>query len=296
MKIYDTHSDVFSNIYERSLKKEVNIFKRIHQPFLDKGEVKGGIFVVYSDSDFDVLKAYKSALKEYNEFKSQYDVVYGLEGLRNVLTLDEFQKLYDLGIRHSSLTWNEENHLATGVKGNPSRGLTLLGKKFLDFMNEKEMIVDVSHLNEKSFYDLTNYTQKHIIASHSNAFELSNHPRNLKTEQLKVLREIGGMVGIVSARNFVSLDKTRQNIAGFCDQLIFVASIIGIENVTLGLDMMDFLDDYGTNSNLDDLRSHQDAQRIVKELVHRNLKLEEIELVTHKNFERLTKHLQGEIK
>ena len=90
-----------------------------------------------------------------------------------------------MGIRHASLTWNEENHLATGVKGNPERGLTDLGKQFIKYMNEHDMILDVSHLNEKSFYDVLNEKPKHLIASHSNALNLSNHPRNLTDEQLK---------------------------------------------------------------------------------------------------------------
>ena len=69
MKIYDTHSDVFSNLYERHLNNEKNIFATYHQDNMQKGELKGGIWVVYSEHDFDVLEAYNIALKEFAPYK-----------------------------------------------------------------------------------------------------------------------------------------------------------------------------------------------------------------------------------
>ena len=287
-KIYDTHSDIFHNLYERLEQGKENPFKEYHLDNLEKGNVKGGIWVVYSDSDFDVYSAYQKALQAFEPYKNKYDVVLGLEGLRNVKTIEEFKKLYDLGVRHSSLTWNEENHLATGVAGSADRGLTDLGKKFLDFMNEKNMIVDVSHLNVKSFFDVTDYTQKNIIASHSNAYTLCPHRRNLNDDQLKRLKEVDGYVGVVTARNFVSSDDSRKTVAGLVDHIEYIAKFIGMDHVMLGLDMMDYLDDFNDhNSNLDDLATHKDANNVVDEMRRRGFKEEDIENVTHKNYFRL---------
>lgn len=285
MKIYDTHSDVFSNLYERSIKKEKDIFNRYHTKNLEEGQIKGGIWVVYSAHEFDVYEAYKIALEEYSEYANNYDIIYGLEGLRNVKTIDDLKIMYDLGVRHASLTWNEENHLATGVAGDSNRGLKEEGKRFLDFMLNHNMIIDVSHLNIKSFYDVCEYAGKNIIASHSNAYALSDHRRNLNNDQLKVLKEIGGYVGAVSARNFVSKDKSLQNVEGLTNQIIYLAEHIGIDHVMLGLDMMDYLIEYeNENDNLDDLVSHKDAQNLVKELMKRNLTESEIEGICYKNF------------
>ena len=77
MKIYDTHSDIFSNLYERNLKGEKDIFQNYHINPLRAGEVIGGIWVVYSEHDFDVEEAFDIALKEYEPYKNNYDVVYG---------------------------------------------------------------------------------------------------------------------------------------------------------------------------------------------------------------------------
>lgn len=290
MKIYDSHSDILDNLYTRIEEGVIDPFKEYHLSDLEKGNIVGGIWVVYSSCDFDMMDAYPKALKAFEPYKDKFDVIYGLEGLRNVPNLEMFDKLYQMGVRHAMLTWNEANHLATGVKGNPEHGLTPLGKKFIEYMNEHKMIIDVSHLNEKSFYDVLNEKPKILIASHSNAYALSDHPRNLKDEQLKALKEAGGLIGIVAARNFVSKDKEKQNIKGFVDHIDYIKEIMSIDNIMLGLDMMNFLNDFN-NSNLDDLQSHADALKIVDELRLRNYSEEEIEKICFKNYLKLKERI-----
>lgn len=290
MKIYDSHSDILDNLYTRIEEGVIDPFKEYHLSDLEKGNIVGGIWVVYSSCDFDMMNAYPKALKAFGPYKDKFDVIYGLEGLRNVPNLEMFDKLYQMGVRHAMLTWNEANHLATGVKGNPEHGLTPLGKKFIEYMNEHKMIIDVSHLNEKSFYDVLNEKPKILIASHSNAYALSDHPRNLKDEQLKALKEAGGLIGIVAARNFVSKDKEKQNIKGLVDHIDYIKEIMSIDNIMLGLDMMNFLNDFN-NSNLDDLQSHADALKIVDELRLRNYSEEEIEKICFKNYLKLKERI-----
>jgi membrane dipeptidase len=241
MPIYDTHSDIFYNLAFKSIEDP---FKAYHLDDLNKGGVVGGIWVVYSDEDFDVVSAYKKAIEKFKNYENDFDVIKGLEGLRNVPDLKTLEVLYNMGIRHASLTWNEENHLATGVRGNSDRGLTNLGKEFIKYMNEHNMIIDVSHLNEKSFYEVLKEQPKILIASHSNAFSLSDHIRNLKDEQLEALRDAGGMIGCVAARNFVSKNKADQNINGLVKQIKYLVNIMGIDRVMLGLDMMNYLSDF----------------------------------------------------
>ncbi len=295
MKIYDTHSDIFSNLYTR--QSEGDVFKKYHLNDLKKGDVEGGIWVIYSDSDFNVIEAYKKAQEMFAPYKNLYNVVYGLEGLRNVKTLEEFDELYKMGIRHASLTWNEENHLATGVKGSANRGLTSLGIEFLNYMKQHKMIVDVSHLNEKSFYDVLKQKPEIIIASHSNAYDISDHIRNLTKDQLVALRKAGGLVGAVSARNFVSHNPEKQNVEGLVDQIDYLVSIMDIDHVMLGLDMMHYLLDYETkgsvknNANLDDLTCHGDAQRIPETLLKRGYSLSDVEKICYLNFEKLLKRV-----
>lgn len=293
MKIYDSHSDIFDNLCTRTKEGVKDPFLEYHLEDLRKGHIVGGIWVVYSENDFDIIEAYETALKAYEPYKEEFDVILGLEGLRNVPNLDTFEKLYQMGIRHAMLTWNEANHLATGIKGNPNYGITSLGKKFIKYMNEHNMIVDVSHLNEKSFYDVLAEKPKILIASHSNAYALSDHPRNLKDEQLKALKEAGGMIGVVAARNFVSRNKEKQNIKGFVDQIEYIIEFMGIDNVMFGFDMMNFLDDFD-NSNLDDLQSHADVLKVIEELKTRKFSQEDIEKICFRNYLRLKERVMEE--
>lgn len=288
MPIYDTHSDIFYNL---AFKNVEDPFKQYHLDDLTKGNVKGGIWVVYSDEDFDVVKAYEIAIDKFKNYEKDFDVIKGLEGLRNVPDLKTLEILYQMGIRHASLTWNEENHLATGVRGNPERGLTELGKEFIKYMNEHDMIVDVSHLNEKSFYEVLKEQPKILIASHSNAYALSDHIRNLKDEQLVALREAGGMVGCVAARNFVSKKKEDQNINGLVKQIKYLVEIMGIDKVMLGLDMMNYLSDF-PNSNLDDLQTHADCSKLEEALLKNGFNKEDVEKITYKNYENLKRKVK----
>jgi membrane dipeptidase len=286
VKIYDTHCDIFDNLFRKYRNGVGDPFLTDHLSSLRKGEIAGGIWVIYSESDFDIVSAYQDALKVYAPYEDKFSVIKGLEGLRNVKDLATLDKLYQMGIRHSSLTWNEANHLAGGVKGPKEVGLSALGKTFIAYMNEKKMIVDVSHLNEKSFYDVLSERPRLLIASHSNSRSLSEHPRNLTDHQLKALQEAGGMIGAVAARRFVSLDPLKQNIKGLVDQIEYLINIMGEDHVMLGLDMMDFLPGY-VNDNLDDLRSHGDAQGIVKEMFQRGFSETLVKKISHQNFEKL---------
>lgn len=293
MKTYDAHVDVFSNLYERTIKGETKVFKKYHLDNMKKGEIAGGIWVVYSEYDFDVYEAYKIALKDFEPYKNEFDVTLGLEGLRNVHNLDELKKMHDLGIRHAMLTWNEENHLSTGVAGPSDHGLKEEGKKFLRFMEDNNWIVDVSHANIKSFYDILDYVSKPVIASHSCCYSLSDHRRNLNDDQLALLKKTSGYVGVNSARNFVSKDKDHQNIQGLVDHIEYLVDKLDIDHVMFGLDMMDFLDDFGKKPNLDDLVTHADTQGIIKEMSRRGFNEEDIRKVAMLNFLDMRKKLIG---
>ena len=80
--------------------------------------------------------------------------------------------LYEMGNRIGSLEWNDQNDLATGNFGDPARGLTEMGRRVIRKMNSLHMIVDVSHANEKTFWDILECSELPIIATHSNAKSL----------------------------------------------------------------------------------------------------------------------------
>ncbi len=121
-----------------------------------------------------------------------------LEG--NLSALDTY---YQKGVRMMTLTWNYPNALGEGAGG--SHGLTTFGKEVVKNMHNMGMVVDVSHLSEKGFYDVAEFGRP-FIASHSDAKEICNHRRNLTKQQLQTLREVNGFVGVNFHPDFLAED------------------------------------------------------------------------------------------
>ena len=108
--------------------------------------------------------------------------------------LDNIGYFRDRGIEMMSLTWNGENEVASGV--NAKGGLKSFGRQVVREMARYDMIIDVSHLNEKSFYEVCLIDSIKIVASHSNCYDICNHRRNLKHWQVKELISRGGLIGL----------------------------------------------------------------------------------------------------
>lgn len=122
----------------------------------------------------------------------------GIEGghaIENSLpTLREF---YRLGVRYMTLTWNNTNDWADAGRGEKKHnGLTDFGKEVVREMNRLGMLVDVSHVSDKTMSDALDVSSAPIIASHSSARALSNVPRNIPDDLLKRIAKNGGVVMI----------------------------------------------------------------------------------------------------
>jgi membrane dipeptidase len=146
-----------------------------------------------------------------------------------VAALDE---LYRQGVRMLALTWNSSNVLADGALGRDHGGLTDLGRAVLARMEELGMVVDVSHLSERSFWHAMNATRGPIVASHSNASGLHPHPRNLTDEQLRAIAARGGVVGVNFYSGFLGLP----TLARVLEHIDYMVKVMGVDHVALGSD------------------------------------------------------------
>ncbi len=136
-----------------------------------------------------------------------------------------------------TLTWNRKNCVGTGVFCDEDEGLTKFGEEVVKVMNELNMIIDVSHLNEKGFWEVMNLSKKPVIASHSNSYSICSHKRNLKDEQLIAIKEKGGLIGINLHLPFLSKDENRD--CGFeyiLRHIDYIINLIGSNNICLGCD------------------------------------------------------------
>jgi len=107
-------------------------------------------------------------------------------------------------------------------------------------MESLGMLIDVSHLNEKSFWDVIEVTTGPIIASHSNARALCGAPRNLTDQQIRAVAERGGVVGFNSWGDFI--DARDPTLARALDHISYLVDLAGPDHVGFGFDFMDYFD------------------------------------------------------
>ena len=322
--IFDGHSDIFSDVRYKREAGETQVLKNRHLERLQKGSIGGGCFVIWVDTfngedpkkELDaIIKNMKDEMAETEDFvlvhntaeieaarkAGKFCVLLGLEGLAGIgEDIDRIHELYDIGCRHAMLTCNEENALATGVKGTPDRGVTELGKKAIKLIQDKKMILDVSHLNEKSFWDVINATTAPILASHSNAKALAGAARNLTDDQLLAIRDTKGLVGLNAFGDFISEVHAEQDVDHLVKHASYIADKIGVEHLGFGFDFFEFLnaDFMGSYSDQDDsrLKGMEDCSKVpvmIEKMRKAGFTEKDLELISHKNWLNLIGNIMG---
>lgn len=110
--------------------------------------------------------------------------------------IEKLQEFYNKGVRMMTLTWNDRSPVGDGCMVENAGGLTDFGKQVVKRMEQIGMVIDVSHLSEKGFWEVVEETKKPFVATHSNSKAICQHPRNLTDEQFKLIVERKGLVGM----------------------------------------------------------------------------------------------------
>lgn len=298
MKVFDVHTDILYDVYKAKEKGIKNRFKDMHVAQLTNSVITGGIWTIYSAEEFDLLAAYKTALSEIDmSLLPGFELMLGLEGLMNLKEPKDIKDFYNLGIRHAMLTWNEENKYAGGVAAEASVGLKEAGIELLDIMMELGMIIDVAHLNEKSFFDVLAYLKKKnysdVIFSHGNVKVIHDHRRNLTLKQMEELRDMGGLFGLTLAKSFVRKEEAERNLEHFLNHLDEAVKVMGEDQVMFGFDFMDYLGDDGfSDAMIHEVPNATKAYLIIEGMRKRGYSEEVIEKICYSNFmNKYRKHL-----
>lgn len=153
-----------------------------------------------------------------------------LDGSINVLRM-----FHRLGIRAISLTHNPRAIAADGVgETHTGGGLTQFGVRLVQEMNELGVLIDVSHISERGFWEVVELTRQPVIASHSCCRALCDHVRNLTDEQLRAIRDNNGYVGITFVPSFVH--KEQPSVEHLLDHFEHALAVMGPDHVGLGSD------------------------------------------------------------
>ena len=271
--IFDGHSDLLYDVTRRRMAGERQVLEHHHLDRLKRGGVEGVVLAVWTSAGrytfwqeypgtdtalartelmmrcarvefmeapwLEVVRTAAGARKAREDGKLY--AFLAIEGMDAIgAELAGIDRYVDFGARIGMLTWNGENLLATGASGDPDTGLTDLGRQAVRRMQKQGMIVDVSHLNDGGFADVMRLTQGPVIASHSNCRKLCDVRRNLTDDQLRAIRDTGGIVGLNVHHAFVHADPEQQTAQMLARHAAHMADVMGIEHVACGFDFCEF--------------------------------------------------------
>ena len=279
--IFDAHCDTLCHIADNGgsiLRNEYHIDKE--RMLLYKQYTQ--IFACFIAPEFyDAPKARFKRL--YKVYKAQdftgITPILSLEGGEVIEGLEDVDYLKDCGVRCVSLTWNNTNKIAGGAD-DPDSGLTEFGKTVIRRMEELGILVDVSHLNDKSFYDVAGVVTRPIIATHSNSRTVCSHKRNLTDDMFKIIRESGGVIGINLYPLFLSENSNCISEDAIAHIEHFM-SLDGKDAIGIGADFD------GISSTPADIKGCGELYRLLDKLENMGTPKSTIEKISHANFERV---------
>jgi membrane dipeptidase len=147
--------------------------------------------LVFATTAADVVRAKRAG---------RVAILIGVEGGHAIEnSLERLQELYARGVRYLTLTWNNGNDWAgssIGVEGTRTGGLTAFGETVIREMNRLGMLVDVSHVSSATLADVLRVSTAPIVATHSCARALNDHPRNLTDAELRAIAAAGGVINV----------------------------------------------------------------------------------------------------
>lgn len=252
---YNAFIEMYNN-FQNEVKineKYIQIAKSFND--IEKIENQGKIVGLYTIEEGEVLKG---------DMKNLYDV-------------------YEKGIRAITLTWNFENSIGypNAIKEYRDKGLKEFGIEVVREMNRLGMLVDTSHLSDGGFYSVVNESKKPFIASHSNARAITNHPRNLTDDMIKVLAEKGGVMGLNFCAPFLGNSKVSK-IEEMIAHLKHIRNVGGIDVLALG-------SDFDGIENKVEIEDCSKMPFLAEALVKNGFKESEVEKIFHKNVLRVLK-------
>lgn len=284
MKIFDAHCDVLFQLWSAKGKKDFQNDSQLHITFEQLKKRKGSIqcFAIYVPETVAYENRFEVALQMIDIFHNEILSLPGMKFIQtkndiNMLKQDEIGALltlegceaigkeamklrlfYRLGVRSFGLTWNYANLLADGALEARGAGLTTFGRQVVQELNTLHLWTDVSHLNERSFWDVIEIAEN-PIASHSNCYQLCGHPRNLTDEQIRALIKKNSIIGITFVPQFLTNER-QANIADILRHVEYICSLGGEKNIGFGSDFDGILE------TVVGVEAYRDYENIINQL------------------------------
>ena len=348
----DTHNDINIKNFTDSLNYSQNTDTQVNLPKMQAGALDVSWFIVYTKQADLTPQGYKKAA---DNAQSKFDAIRRLTqvyaptkiglavsskevdslrkmgkkvamiGVENAypigLDTASVKRYFDMGARYMSLAHNGHNQFSdsnTGEFDNTAKhnGISTLGKQIIDKMNYYGIMVDISHPSKEAIRQTIAYSKAPVIASHSSARSLSDHPRNLDDEQLQWIKESGGVVQTVALAAFVNKEKDAAykkakdsllninpkasletikkntppvNVSDFVDHIDYIKNKIGIDHVGIS-------SDFDGGGGIEGWQDASQTYNITLELVRRGYSEQEIGKIWSGNLLRVLDRTQAVAK
>ncbi|WP_059103464.1 dipeptidase [Shouchella shacheensis] len=290
--IIDTHCDALLKLWEdskRSFQNDPAIETNADR--LQKGGVGLQLFALFVPPTIPQEEKFQVIMEQVEAFQQKVAPARGMKPLRTfqeipklqpgetgaILTLEgmdalgtdknKLEWLYHHGVLSLGLTWNEANLCADGIGEVRGAGLTSFGTEVIQMNNERGILTDLSHLSLKGFWEAIALAEK-PIASHSNAYALCSHRRNLRNDQLEALFTQKGYVGVVFHPEFLT-GKETATIADIVRHIDYMCQRGGVHLIGFGSDFdgipvhVQGLEDASCYANLvEELERHFSAEQV----------------------------------
>jgi len=205
---------------------------------------------------------------------------------------------YQLGVRYILLSYNSRNSIGDGLLEKNDAGLSQFGLKIIQEMNRVGMLIDLSHSGIRTSLEIIEASKDPVIFSHSNAYGVNPHIRNLTDQQILSLAKKGGVIGINGMGLILGVENP--NPQKWVDHVEYISNLIGNnENIALGLDLIYFHDmlplffekaglDYpkGYIGSMESLQPEA-IDSIIEELLKRKFSERDIQKILGGNFLRI---------
>jgi membrane dipeptidase len=264
--VVDTHDDLLMLTSRRPKAEQADYFRTDWLPQLRAGGVDVQVLPVFIDDEFRPEGALRQTLKMLESgwtiaegnaddvadcltgadvdaavASGRIALVLALEGCEAIgRDVELLTTLYRVGVRVASLTHFGRTLLADGSGEDPAGSrLTRAGVEAVAAMEELGLLLDVSHLGAVGVDHVLEIARRPVIATHSSAYELRGHHRNLTDERLKGIGSGAGVVNVNFFAGFLAEERSGHTVGRLVDHLEHVAGIAGVGAVGLGPDFLD---------------------------------------------------------
>src|SRR5438094_921090 len=256
-------------------------------------------------SRFTICKSYQEILHARRDRKIALLIT--MEGVEPLGTdVHLLRVFYEVGVRSIGLTHARRNAAGNGgifaPAGSPRDGLTAFGRDVVRQCEALGVIIDLAHISPAGFEDILASTTRPPIVSHTNARKYYDIERNITDEQIKMIGERRGVIGVNAV--LVSPKKEESTLDRYIDHIEHVADLIGIEGVGIGFDFFEFIYRQWPESKrkevaaklttphfIPDLSNHSHSRNLTRRLIERGFSDENIEKILRGNWIRIFKEL-----